>query len=41
MHNIHNNLMYVLATLPIYIHYNLMYNDNQKEGNKTSNLKED
>lgn len=24
--------MYILAALPIYIHYNLMYNDNQKEG---------
>ena len=41
MHNIHNNLMYILATLPIDIHYNLMYNNNQKEENKTSNLKED
>lgn len=32
MHNIHNNLMYILANLLIDIHLDLMYNDNQKEG---------
>lgn len=34
MHNIHKNLMYILVGLSIDIHQNLMYNDNQKEGNK-------
>ena len=32
MYNIHRKTVYILAALPIDIHQNLMYNDNQKEG---------
>ena len=33
MYNVHKYLMYILVSLSIDVHQNLMYNDNQKEGN--------